>query len=180
MNPEELTYLNHYKKILLSHVDQALKLTAQIKTICQQKKLTVATAESCTSGLLASLLSEFPGSSTFYLGGANVYSNDAKISMCEVDSKLLIAHGAVSKEVAESLCMGIAGILKAHFAVSLTGIAGPGGATETKPIGTVWCGLKTPEKTVSELFQLSGERYDIRWQSSIKALDLLSRAIAEY
>lgn len=138
----------------------------------------IATAESCTAGLLAARLTDLPGSSAYVAGGVVAYANEAKVDVLGVDRALIDAHGAVSQEVAEA--MAAAALLRfgADTAVAITGIAGPGGGTEAKPVGTVWfCVMLAGGTTVSRQVHLPGERADIRERSTTVAMHLVRRTL---
>jgi nicotinamide-nucleotide amidase len=138
---------------------------------------TVATAESCTGGLIARRLTELPGSSKYFLEGAVTYSNEAKVRTLGVAREVLERFGAVSSETAEAMAAGMRERAGSDYAISVTGIAGPDGGSDEKPVGTVWFGLAdvTGVKTVKVVFP--GDRYLIRWRSSQTALDLLRRRL---
>ena len=140
--------------------------------------LTVATAESCTGGLVAASLTHHAGSSQAVLGGFVTYSNEMKHRLLDVDRALLDRVGAVSAEVAAAMAAGALARSGADIAVSITGIAGPGGATPGKPVGLVWLGLaRRGRPVVTERSLLSGDRAAIRDASARRAIDLLRRAI---
>jgi nicotinamide-nucleotide amidase len=134
---------------------------------------TVATAESCTGGLLAARLTERPGSSAYVLGGLVVYSNEAKVAQAGVDAELIERHGAVSDEVAAALADGARAKLGASVGVGITGIAGPGGGTEEKPVGTVCFSVSTDEHRLDRRIVLPGSRADIRDRSTTVAMHML-------
>jgi competence/damage-inducible protein CinA-like protein len=139
---------------------------------------TVATAESCTAGLLAARLTERPGSSEYVLGGVVVYSNEAKITQAGVDPALIEGHGAVSPEVAEALAVGAAVRFGADLAIGVTGIAGPDGGTPEKPVGTVCFSVASTEGSLlTRTTQLPGNRSDVRDRSVTVALHLLRRVL---
>jgi nicotinamide-nucleotide amidase len=134
----------------------------------------VATAESCTGGLIAAACTSLAGSSDWFERGFVTYSNDAKSEMLGVPAALIAAHGAVSAEVACAMAEGALALSRASFAVSVTGIAGPGGGSAAKPVGTVWIGVAASgEKAVASLLQASGDRAAIRQASVARALELL-------
>ena len=138
----------------------------------------VATAESCTGGLLAARITERPGSSAYFAGGVVSYSNEAKAELLGVDPALIEAHGAVSKEVAEAMADGALARFEADLAVSITGVAGPGGGTEAKPVGYVcWCVKGTGGEHIVRDTVLPGDRGDIRDRSTTVAMHLLRRAL---
>ena len=142
------------------------------------RRLTLATAESCTGGLIAAACTAVAGSSDWFERGFVTYSNEAKTEMLGVDGGLIAAHGAVSREVALAMAEGALAHSPAALAVAVTGIAGPSGATPGKPVGTVW--LATAQRgreTRAELFALGGDRAAIREQTVHHALQrLLARA----
>jgi nicotinamide-nucleotide amidase len=145
---------------------------------------TIAVAESCTAGLLAARLTDRPGSSAYFLGGGVVYSNAAKTDLAGVDPALIDRVGAVSTEVAEALASGIAARFGASLGVGITGIAGPGGGTPDKPVGTVCISVwrRSPGSAAAGTFQtrrlrLAGGRTDVRDRSVTVAMHLLRQAL---
>ncbi len=145
---------------------------------------TIAVAESCTAGLLAARLTDRAGASAYFLGGGVVYSNEAKIDLAHVDPRLIEQFGAVSNEVAEALASGIAGRFGASLGVGITGIAGPGGGTPDKPVGTVCISVwqRTDESASGGRFltrrmQMPGSRADVRDRSVTVAMHLLHRML---
>jgi nicotinamide-nucleotide amidase len=140
---------------------------------------TLAIAESCTGGLLGAMLTETPGSSRYFLGGIISYSNDVKHRVVGVPDDLLARHGAVSGPVAEALARGVAQLLRADYALAITGIAGPGGGTADKPVGLVYIGLLTPQRVSSCEVRCGPDasRALIRTRSARGALDLLRRTL---
>ncbi len=140
----------------------------------------IATAESCTAGMLAARLTDRAGSSAYVAGGAVSYANEAKVELLGVDPQLIEEHGAVSSEVAEAMAAGAIRRLHADTAVAITGVAGPGGGTAEKPVGTVWfCVMLTDGPTVTRCVQVPGERADVRERSTTVAMHLLRRALIE-
>ncbi len=138
---------------------------------------TVAVAESCTGGLIGGRLTDVPGSSGYFLEGAVTYSNDAKVRALDVDPAILETVGAVSAECAEAMARGMRERSGAGHAISVTGIAGPGGGSEDKPVGTVFIGYAGPERVTSIKIVLPGDRELIRWRASQAALDYLRRQL---
>ena len=139
----------------------------------------IATAESCTAGLVAARLTERPGSSDYVSGGVVAYSNEAKAELLGVDPALIERHGAVSEPVAEAMAAGALARFGADTAVSVTGIAGPGGGTPTKPVGTVCFSVALAEGGVlTRTTTLPGNRSDVRERSTTVAMHLLRRALA--
>ena len=138
--------------------------------------LTLAIAESCTGGLISHRLTQVPGSSTYLDRGVVCYSNRSKMDMLGVPEKILARHGAVSAEVASAMAKGIRERSRVSIGLSVSGIAGPGGATETKPVGLVYVGLDTGAGgSKTQEFHFHGDRSTIKLRSSQAALDLLRR-----
>jgi nicotinamide-nucleotide amidase len=145
-----------------------------------ERGLSIATAESCTAGLLAARLTERPGSSAYVKGGLVVYSDAAKTALAGVDAELIEANGAVSREVAEALARGARENLTADVGVGITGIAGPGGGSEEKPVGLVWLSVAGPSQDdlTTRSVNLPGGRADVRDRSTTVAMHMLLRALA--
>ncbi|BBY83511.1 competence/damage-inducible protein A [Mycolicibacterium pulveris] len=138
----------------------------------------IVTAESCTAGLLAARLTERPGSSAYVAGGVVSYSNQAKSELLGVDPALIETHGAVSEPVAEAMAAGAMRRLGADTAIAITGIAGPGGGTPEKPVGTVCFSLMMADgRTVTRTLRLPGNRADVRERSTTVAMHLLRRTL---
>ena len=138
----------------------------------------VATAESCTAGLLAARLTERPGSSEYVAGGVVAYANEAKTELLRVDPELIAVHGAVSEPVADAMAAGALERFDADTAVSVTGIAGPGGGTAEKQVGTVsWCVRIAEGSSLTRTLLLPGDRSDIRDRSTTVAMHLLRRLL---
>ena len=141
----------------------------------------VATAESCTAGLLAARLTERPGSSTYTAGGVVAYANEAKVELLGVDPALIEAQGVVSEPVAEAMAAGALRRFGADTAIAITGIAGPGGGTPEKPVGTVcFCVMLADGDTVTRTVRLPGERADIRERSTTVAMHMVRRALMDH
>jgi nicotinamide-nucleotide amidase len=139
---------------------------------------TIATAESCTAGMVAARLTDRPGSSAYVTGGVVSYSNEAKMNLLGVDAGLLAAHGAVSEPVAEAMAAGALERFGANTAVAITGIAGPGGGSVEKPVGTVCFSVKLGDGyTMTRTLLLPGNRSDIRERSTTVAMHMLRRAL---
>jgi nicotinamide-nucleotide amidase len=117
--------------------EDIVKAAGRLLDICKRKNLLIATAESCTAGLVAGTLTEVPGTSSILDRGFITYSNEAKHEMLGVSRDILAKHGAVSRETAEAMATGVLGHSRVHLAVSVTGIAGPDGGSEAKPVGLV-------------------------------------------
>jgi len=138
-----------------------------------ERGISACTAESCTAGWLGKYLTDLPGSSSAFHGGVIAYSNEIKERLLSVPRELLIAHGAVSEPVAKAMASGARERLGADYALSITGIAGPGGGTDTKPVGLVFIGLAGPEGVCAFEHRLSGDREHVRMLAAMRALDAL-------
>lgn len=146
------------------------------KLLTKNKK-TVSLAESCTGGLIGERLTDVSGSSAYFIEGVIAYANEAKIRTLNVSPELIEKHGAVSAEVAEAMAKGMRERAATDFAISVTGIAGPSGGSEEKPVGTVYIGFADESQIKSLKLILPGDRYLIRWRASQAALDYLRRQI---
>jgi len=145
---------------------------------------TLASAESCTGGMLAARVTDLPGSSDYFNGAIVAYSNEAKISQAGVPRELIEAHGAVSQEVAEALADGARAALRADVGVGITGVAGPGGGTAEKPVGLVWLsvavdGHDAQVVRLTRSVNLPGGRADVRERATTVAMHLLRRALSQ-
>jgi competence/damage-inducible protein CinA-like protein len=134
---------------------------------------TIAAAESCTGGLLAQRLTSIAGSSSYFLGGVVCYSNELKTAWADVPPEMILAKGAVSPEVAVALAEGIRRRVGSTFGVGITGVAGPGGGSEEKPVGTVHVAVSYPGGVKERGIRVPGDREAIRWQASQAALDMV-------
>ena len=150
------------------------RLKQRIGEILIKMNATVATAESCTGGYLAHLITSVSGSSTYFKGSVLAYDNTVKESLLSVKSSTLLAHGAVSKQVVEEMALGVQQLLKVDYALATSGIAGPTGGTPEKPVGTVWTAIATPFGVKAVLYQMGTERlWNIKRSASALLLDLL-------
>jgi len=150
-----------------------MKPEERLRDIFLHKGLTIATAESCTGGLVAGRITNVPGSSAILLGGIVSYSNEAKENLLGVSHDALVQHGAVSEEAARQMARGARERLGADVAVSVTGIAGPGGGTPEKPIGLTWIGIADAQGDRAEKFVWNSDRAGNREQSVDAALNML-------
>jgi PncC family amidohydrolase len=154
-------------------------LARTVLTRASAAGVTIATAESCTGGMVGGALTEVPGSSAAYLGGAISYADEAKVTLLGVDPGLIAACGAVSDAVARAMAAGARDTLGADFAVSVTGVAGPERGSADKPVGTVWFGVAGPDSAVAHLRRFPGDRAAVRERCVMTALDLLRRALPD-
>jgi len=143
--------------------------------LLQKNDKNLSVAESCTGGLISHLITSIAGSSGYYLGGVTSYANSMKTKYLAVDESLLEKHGAVSSEVAAAMAQGMRLKSNADISVSVTGIAGPGGGTEDKPVGTVFIGFSEKNETKAQRFHFSGNRYEIQRLTAQTALDIVRR-----
>ena len=139
--------------------------------LLKEKEMTISTAESCTGGLLSEKLTRLPGISKYFNQGVITYSNDSKVNLLGVKKETLEKYGAVSGNTAEEMAYGIRLSSKTYMGLSITGIAGPTGGTEFKPVGLVYIGVSTPEKTWNKELRLSGSRDKIRNMAAMYSLD---------
>ena len=153
------------------------ELVRQIGDLLKLRRWMLATAESCTGGLVGHYMTAISGSSDYYQGGVIAYANEIKQALLSVPAELLYSVGAVSAEVALAMARGVCVTCNAQVGLSSTGIAGPTGGTLLKPVGTVFIGYSGAKGTKSVRLNLPGDRYLIRWRSSQAALDYLRRQI---
>ena len=145
-------------------------LETKIGLLLRERGLRIATAESCTGGLIAHRITDVAGSSDYFLGGVVAYANEAKVGQLGVLWDTLRAHGAVSRETALEIARGARAAFGAEIAVSVTRIAGPGGGLPGKPVGTTWVGLSTPEGDWARHFVWAGDRQANKQLSAEAAL----------
>jgi nicotinamide-nucleotide amidase len=158
--------------------DPALAAKAdEVLAACRAGGLKLATAESCTGGMVAAALTDIAGSSDVVERGFVTYSNTAKMELLGVPAQMILVHGAVSPEVAEAMVLGALAHAPVDLAVSITGIAGPGGATPTKPVGLVYLGIARRHGACrTERHVFAGDRAAIRHEAALRALELLRDA----
>ncbi len=155
-------------------------LASVVGDLLRAKGQTLSVAESCTGGGLGRLLTEIPGSSDYFMGGIISYANRVKIALLGVDPEVLDAEGAVSEIVARQMAAGVKAKLATDWAISITGIAGPGGGTDAKPVGLVYIGIAAPDGSVEGIKYLLGAQRDrdlIRLMSAAQGLNLLRRRL---
>ena len=173
MTEEEMnTRFEHLKSLvadyLIADSDEPLEVIAG--RILKEKGATIATAESCTGGKLASLLNKHAGSSAFYWGSVVSYDNSVKEHVLNVPSEIIKAHGVVSEEVVCAMAESVRELIKTDYSIATSGIAGPSGGSEEKPVGTVWMAWATPKGTYAECFHLGKLREQITDRACMKAL----------
>ena len=147
--------------------------------LLKKKGWTISVAESCTGGLIGSLLTSIPGSSDYFTGGIIAYSNEAKKKLLLVSSQTLKEFGAVSEETVREMVRGVKKLLKTEVGISVSGIAGPTGGSKNKPVGTVVLGVDIPQKIITNILNFKGDRNKIRERAAIKALEMLKNLLEE-
>lgn len=145
--------------------------------LLSQKKMSIAVAESCTGGLVSHALTNIPGSSSYFLLGVVAYADMAKIKMLGVRAQTIKKHGAVSAETAIEMAQGIKRLASSHIGISLTGIAGPGGATATKPVGTIFSAIAVGHHVYFKKYHFRGSRLSIKNQAKEQTLELLKTCL---
>ena len=151
----------------------------QLAAALQQRGWMLATAESCTGGMIAAACTDLPGSSAWFDRGFVTYSNAAKTEMLGVPEALIAEHGAVSEEVVRAMAQGACQHSAAHIAIATTGIAGPDGGSPSKPVGMVWMGWQIGSETYAECMQFAGDRAAVRLQAVGYALEQILTLINE-
>jgi len=166
-------------------MDIDLPLIDRIGNKLMQLGFFLTTAESCTGGLIGHMITNLPGSSEFFLGGHIVYANAAKFRFLGVTPETLTAHGAVSKETVRAMARGVRDSFADDVPVekivgaAVSGIAGPGGGTAEKPVGTVWIGISGSGIAIEKRFQFEGSRDSVKQQAATHALHLVDEALSE-
>ncbi len=150
-----------------------MKTEEKVAQLLINDRLTLATAESCTGGLLASRLTDVPGSSAFFQAGITTYSNEAKVRVLNIPKTLLKKKGAVDEEVALLMAKNVRRLFKTHYGIGITGIAGPDGGTKTKPVGLVYIAVATNSEALCVKCVFDGTRSAIKRKASTQALKLL-------
>ncbi len=155
-------------------------LVEPLAGLLRERQWMLATAESCTGGMIAAACTDFAGSSDWFERGFVTYSNEAKTELLGVDAKLLAAHGAVSEVVARAMAFGAVRHSRARVSVAVTGIAGPGGGTPDKPVGTVWFAFMVDGRLSSEMKRFDGDRAAVRRQTVDHALERLAQLLRQW
>ena len=151
---------------------------AKLAEKLKERKLTLSIAESCTGGMISSMLTELPGASEFFHGSAVTYSNDSKIDILNVDPETLKEYGAVSKETAKEMAIGARDVFKSDISVSVTGIAGPSGGSESKPLGLVFIAVLYGDRVKVTENRFKGSRNDIRTAASETVIAAVSELLS--
>ena len=154
-----------------------MSIAEVLGALLAERELTVSCAESCTGGNLAHRITEVPGSSAYFMGSVVSYSNDVKANVLDVPRADIAAHGAVSRQVAEAMAKGVAGLMRSECSMSTTGIAGPDGGTRFKPVGTVWISAKYKDQVVSELKHFNGNRIEVIEAATDHAMVMLIKLL---
>jgi PncC family amidohydrolase len=168
-----ITENNHGYNLPSIEVRVANQLEIKVGTLLQQQRLKLVVAESCTGGLLGSRITDVAGSSEYFLAGVVAYAYEAKVELLGVSWDTLNTKGAVSRETVLEMAHGVRARMKADIAVSVSGIAGPGGGTPEKPVGTTWIGLAAADGERAELFRFAGDRENNKAAAVEAALQLL-------
>lgn len=153
---------------------------ARLVALCRDRGITLATAESCTGGMIGATLTAVPGASSVFLGGVISYANEIKEALLQVPSKTITTLGAVSHETAEAMAKGAVRGLNADFAVSATGIAGPDGGSEEKPVGLVYVAVSNGHTTQVTKNIFKGDRHEVRLATVAKAISLFTEAVESF
>ena len=160
-----------------SSFDAAQALTRQLAERLMAKGLMMAAAESCTGGMIAAACTDLAGSSAWFERGFVCYSNDAKTELLGVPAALIAEHGAVSEPVVRAMAQGALQHSQAQVSVAVTGVAGPGGGSAGKPVGSVWFGWATPAGVVTQLCRFEGDRHQVRQASVQHAMQRLAELL---
>jgi PncC family amidohydrolase len=158
--------------------DSLVRLVEQLQERCVAGSVTVATAESCTGGLIAKLITDVAGSSGYFRGGVVAYSNDAKSELLGVPEEQLVAHGAVSAQVARAMAVGVLHRTGADLAIAVTGVSGPGGGSATKPVGLTYVAVADKDGAEVRRYLWSGDRSGNREATARAALELLLERVS--
>jgi len=157
-----------------------IPIESRVGELLREKAMKLGLAESCTGGLIAHRLTNVPGSSDYFLGAVVCYADSVKQQLLGVAADTLAQDGAVSQQTALQMARGVCKLLGAQVGVSVTGIAGPGGGTQEKPVGLTWIAVVSPDGERVERYMWSGDRIENKESSATAALDLLIEAIREH
>lgn len=166
--------------MITSMINSSKSLSEEMGNLLRAKALMMGTAESCTGGRIANMITLVAGSSDYFAGGIVSYSNEVKHNVLGVTEESLRRHGAVSREVVEQMALGAIRTLGCDCAVATSGIAGPGGGTPEKPVGTVWVAAALRDEVVSHCFRFYGTRIENIQAAADAALTMLLNLLEEY
>ena len=165
---------------MTSNAGELEELANDIQKIFCAKNKTLAVVESCTGGLLAKTITDVPGSSQYFLGGVIAYSNDVKIEIAGVNLQTILDHGAVSSETAIELASSAQIMFGADAVIGVTGVAGPDGGTDEKPVGLVFVAVDCGGEVACERYEFAGSRGEVREQAVVSALRLLETCAGKF
>jgi nicotinamide-nucleotide amidase len=148
-----------------------------VGNLLQGKNLKLVTAESCSGGFMAHLITSIPGSSSYYMGSSVTYSNESKTQLLNIPAELIEKHGAVSEQVVTAMVESVKKLFQVECAVATTGVAGPSGGTPEKPVGTVWVGVSTPLGTKTYLLKLGDNRLRTIEVAALSGLNFLRKEL---
>jgi PncC family amidohydrolase len=161
------------------NLESLTDIAQEVVRLADAKNISIGAAESCTGGMVAAALTSVPGSSEVFKGAIVSYANEVKAALLEVKSETLLKEGAVSEKVALEMVHGVRKALYVDYAVSITGVAGPGGGSVRKPVGTVWIAVAGNREERAMLHRFTGTREQIRLASTAAALQMLSLFIQD-
>ena len=160
--------------------DKINKQSEELLKICKLNKISLTTAESCTGGMIASSIVSINGSSSIFKSGIVTYSNESKAEFLKIPLKLINENGAVSETIAFQMAKNILSIMNSSVSIAVTGIAGPSGGSNDKPVGLVWIAIGTKENVITKKYLFQGNRLKIRQQTTLEALKLANSVINNY
>ena len=160
--------------------DKINKQSEELLKICKLNKISVTTAESCTGGMIASSIVSINGSSSIFKSGIVTYSNESKAKFLKISLKLINENGAVSETIAFQMAKNVLSIMNSSISIAVTGIAGPSGGSNDKPVGLVWIAIGTKENVITKKYLFQGNRLKIRQQTTLEALKLANGIINDY
>ena len=160
--------------------DKINKQSEELLKICKLNKISVTTAESCTGGMIASSIVSINGSSSIFKSGIVTYSNESKAEFLKIPLKLINENGAVSETIAFQMAKNVLSIMNSSLSIAVTGIAGPSGGSNDKPVGLVWIAIGTKENVITKKYLFQGNRLKIRQQTTLEALKLANGIINDY
>jgi nicotinamide-nucleotide amidase len=175
---DKFSFLSEYVSIDKSELS-SLKVEERLHRLALEKKVSISTAESCTGGFIAHLITSISGSSLFFKGSVIAYSNEVKENLLKVHSADIDAHGAVSQLVVEQMAKGVREQLSTDYSVATSGIAGPDGGSAEEPVGTVWIAVSSARRTISKCYYFSKNRERNIHMATNMALNMLCKELAE-